>query len=273
MSMKRRRTGSSNFAGLIILVLFIAALVLVSRCQRSSGGPDELLKELEAAKRPGCVFDFANVMKPADIEAVETLLRAFEQETGAEIKVVTVPSLRGGDIEDFANKLFERWGIGKKGVDNGVLLLAAIEDRRVRIEVGYGFETVLTDGRSGRILDESVLPAFRAGDYSAGLRAGAEAIVRQLGGKSEDNAEAATPVKETTSQSTPPWLEFFFTIIVFIAAIIVLIRFPLVGLLLSGGSRGGSGGGWSGGGFSGGGFGGGGFGGGLSGGGGASRGW
>jgi uncharacterized protein len=260
-----RRMGRVNYGGLIVLLIFVAAFVLMVRGQRSEGGPDALLKELEAAKRPGCVFDFAGVMRSSDVEAVELILRQFEAQTGGEIKLVTVKSLRGGDIEDFANKLFARWGIGKKGQDNGVLLLAAIEDKRVRIEVGYGFEAILTDARAGRILDEQVLPYFRAGDYSGGLRAGAVAIVRQLSGEPE---VAVTPPPAGSSEQVSPLAGLLY-FMGFVALIILIARHPWLALFMMGGR---GGGGFQGGGF-GGGFGGGGFGGGMSGGGGASRGW
>lgn len=263
---------SAGWSGILILFLFIAVLALIGRCQHSPRGPDALLDELTRHRYPGFIFDYAGVINPQDAQAMEALLRQTEIATENEIKVVTLRSLEGGDINEFANKLFERWGIGKKGKDNGVLLLAAIEDRRVRIEVGYGLEPVLTDARAGRILDEQVLPLFRQGDYSTGLRRGVEAIVRMLSGNgevAEMPARPAAPPRETPL----PGLVQLLMLILFLA---FFIRHPFLALFLfsGGGHRGGfSGGGFGGGGFGGGGFGGGGFGGGLSGGGGASRGW
>jgi uncharacterized protein len=124
----------------------------------------------------GFVSDFAGVISPADRITLENRLQQLSKDTGAEVAVVTVLSLEGDTIEDYAVKLFEQWGIGQKNADNGVLFIISIEDRAVRIEVGYGLEPVITDGRAGRILDNDVLPAFREGDYSSGIVAGAASI-------------------------------------------------------------------------------------------------
>jgi uncharacterized protein len=124
----------------------------------------------------GFVSDFAGVMDPADKITLENRLVQLSWDTGAEVAVVTIVSLNGDTIEDYAVQLFEQWGIGKKDADNGVLFIVAIGDQAVRIEVGYGLEPIITDARAGRILDNDVLPAFRQGDYSAGIVAGAASI-------------------------------------------------------------------------------------------------
>jgi uncharacterized protein len=238
----------------------IAGIGLVVCLVLARADTDSLLASL----RPqGYVSDFAGVMSPADREATERLLTDLERSAGNQIAVVTVKSLDGGQIDDFATRLFERWGIGHKGRNDGILLLAAIEERKIRIEVGYGMEGHLPDAAAGRLIDQHVLPAFRLGDPSGGLRAGALALA--------DVAAQAAGVEWSarSSPAAPPppahigWGHVVFLILV----ILVLIRYPWLFLLLlqsSGSSRGG-------GGFGGGGFGG--FGGGLSGGGGASRGW
>ena len=105
--------------------------------------------------------------------------------------MVTLTSLEGGEISDFSNRLFERWGIGQSGEDNGALLLAAIEDRQVWIEVGYGLEAIIPDGRDGRILDEAVLPAFRQGQYGAGLTAGAATLALLIANSAGERAAVA----------------------------------------------------------------------------------
>lgn len=245
--------------------LFVAfAAVMLAGCGGFGEGPDALLDKLDREKTPGYVFDYARVITPADRAAIEQALRRAEARTTAEVKVVTLPSLQGGEINDFANRLFERWGIGKKDKDNGVLLLAAINDRKMRIEVGYGLEPILPDAAAGRLLDSVVLPAFRVENYSQGLRAGAEAIANAIISKEPYNA----PASPAQYEPPPPGvLHRVFNVFLFIVFLAILIRFPALGWILLGGS----GGGRSGGGF--GGFGGGGFGGGLSGGGGASRGW
>jgi uncharacterized protein len=124
----------------------------------------------------GYVSDFANIVDPFDRDILESRLQVLADENGAEVAVVTIVSLDGDTIEDYAVRLFENWGIGQAGADNGVLFITALAERMVRIEVGYGLEPVITDGRAGRILDNEVLPYFRDGDYSAGILAGAAAI-------------------------------------------------------------------------------------------------
>jgi uncharacterized protein len=230
---------------------------------------DALLDRLSPS---GYVNDFAGVMSP-EVGTVEALLTELNQKTGAEVAVVTVDSLEGGDINDFATRLFERWGIGSADQDDGVLIVAAIGDRRVWIEVGYGLEGLIPDGRAGRILDESVIPYVAQDDYASGLTAGAVSvagIIAQNAGV-ELTGVPAVQTLPPTQQRNP--LGGIVTLIFILLLIPILWRHPwLLLLLMSGGRGGGFGGG--GGGFgrgSGGGFGG--FGGGMSGGGGAGRSW
>jgi uncharacterized protein len=128
----------------------------------------------------GYVSDFAGLLKPSSHASLEADLAGLEKDTQAEVAVVTIVSLDGDSIEDYAVRLFEAWGIGKKGQDNGVLFIMSLTDRKVRIEVGYGLEGILTDGRCGRILDGEVLPAFKEGDYETGLLNGAAAIEKYI---------------------------------------------------------------------------------------------
>ena len=217
----------------------------------------------------GRVSDFAGQFSPAELATLENFLQELERKTTAEIAVVTVKNLDGGDIEDYATRLFEQWGVGKKGKDNGALLIAAIEDRKVRIEVGYGLEGAIPDARAGRILDESVIPFFKNGQYGAGLTEGARALallVAQEAGIGLTNSlpEAPAAAQSSASSNDIPVIIFFVIIVIFI---IISSRRN---------RRFGGGGGWiggPGGRSSGGSSGFGGFGGGRSGGGGASRGW
>ena len=127
---------------------------------------DALLKRLE---RRGPVTDLANLLPPADRAAMETQLDQFQKKTGAAVVVVTLPSLEGGQIDDFANKLFQKWTIGQKDQNNGVLLIVAMKERKARIEVGYGLEPILPDALAGRVLDEQLFPAFKQQRYAEGL--------------------------------------------------------------------------------------------------------
>lgn len=243
----------------------IASLILLAGVLPVRADSDRLLNSLKPA---GYVSDFANVMNPADCAATEKLLTELEQKSGAQVSVVTLKSLEGGQIDDFASRLFVRWGIGQKSKNNGLLLIAAIEDRKVRIETGYGFEGVLTDAAAGRLIDQIIRPAFRAGDYSGGLRKGAEALASvaasasgvELTGIQNQNISSSSRQQDRNGGG-------LIQLIFFIVILIAVIRHPWLLLLFMGGG----GGGRSSGGFGGGGFGG--FGGGMSGGGGASRGW
>lgn len=128
------------------------------------------------------VNDFAHVLTQSQLDDLNHLLADYQQTTGNEIAVALVKSLNGGDITDFSVKAFEEWKIGKKGADNGILILAAIEERKITIEVGYGLETYLTDAQAGDIIRNVVAPSFKNNDYYGGLKQGIEAIEQHLAG-------------------------------------------------------------------------------------------
>jgi uncharacterized protein len=144
----------------------------------------------------GRVVDEAGMI-PAEVrQRIEQKLAAFEQRTGIQVAVLTIESLGGDPIEDFSIRVAEAWKLGQKGKDNGVIFLVAEQDRRMRIEVGYGLEPVLTDVESGRILDNIVRPAFRNGDFAGGIEQGVDAILAGLGGE-EVPAEPAAGTQES----------------------------------------------------------------------------
>ena len=131
-------------------------------------------------KFTGLVTDAANVI-PSDAEAALTSkLQGFQQKTGRQLVVATVPSLGGGEIQDYGYKLLRTWGVGLKGADNGAILLVAPADRKVGIEVGYGLEGVLTDAYSSVVINSRILPAFKAGDMPGGIAAGTDALIDVL---------------------------------------------------------------------------------------------
>ena len=226
----------------------------------SAFGAIESDRLLASLKPSGFVNDYAKIFTPEQQNGLEQRLAGVASGGGPEVVVVTLPSLEGGEMDDFANKLFERWGIGKKGKDNGVLLIAAIQDRAMRIEVGYGLEGELTDAGAGRIRDAVILPQFKEGHYAEGLVEGAQAIVNVVAPDSAQATARGLP-EEKKERETPLWMKALF----FLFILYMLIRHPrLLLLLLLSSGRGGRGGG--GGGF-------GGFGGGRSGGGGAGGRW
>lgn len=128
----------------------------------------------------GYVSDFAGLLSDSGKAQLEADLSQLAKDNSAEVAVVTVASLDDNTIEEYAVNLFAEWGIGTKEEDNGVLFLIAVEEHKVRIEVGYGLEAILTDGRCGRILDNDVLPSFRNGDYETGILQGAASIEKYI---------------------------------------------------------------------------------------------
>jgi uncharacterized protein len=140
----------------------------------------------------GRVVDQANIIPDATERELSAKLEAHERATGHQLVVATIASLDGRDIAEYGVELGRAWGIGQKEKDTGAILLVAPNDREVRIEVGYGLEGILTDARSRGIIENSILPSFRAGQMDAGVVAGVEAILGALRGD-PDAAPTAIP--------------------------------------------------------------------------------
>jgi uncharacterized protein len=244
---------------------------------------------LDFPKLTGRVTDAANVI-PDDEEARLTQkLEALEQKTGRQMVIATVPSLQDNDINDYANQLYRAWQIGDKQRNDGVLLLIAPNERKVRIEVGYGLEGTITDGISFLVINQQILPRFKAGDMPGGIEAGADALIQQLGLPADQAQQVAANANAQRAQAQRRGGGFPIGALLPLAFIFLFVILPMMrrrggrsgfgsGLgsvvLWDALNSGGRGGGWGGGGDWGGG-GGGGFsgGGGSSGGGGASGGW
>jgi uncharacterized protein len=128
----------------------------------------------------GRVVDEAHLLQPAARDAIVAKLEKLQADTGDQLVVVTVPDLQGYEIEDYGYRLGRAWGIGQKENDSGVLLIIAPTERKVRIEVGYGLEPILTDALSAQIIQAQILPAFRTGSFQQGITAGVDAIDTQL---------------------------------------------------------------------------------------------
>lgn len=146
----------------------------------------------------GLYHDGPGVIAPAERQQIEAVMSDLQHATGAQLAVVVVPSLEGLTVEEYANQLFNRWGVGHKGKDDGVLILVALQDRRMRIEVGYGLEAQLPDGLCGDIIRQQMTPAFKAEHYGAGILAAAQRISAILRGDASarevpdpDNKESA----------------------------------------------------------------------------------
>ncbi len=137
-------------------------------------------KALEIPEPQGFVSDYAGVLSQDQRNSLETKLKSYEEQSTNEISVVTIKSLEGGDIDDLAVRVFEKWKIGKENKDNGILLIAAVDDRKMRIEIGYGLEPFVTDGDAGEIIRDKIAPKFKAGDYYGGIEDGVDGIIGQI---------------------------------------------------------------------------------------------
>jgi uncharacterized protein len=225
-------------------------------------------------KPQGAVNDFARVIPPKQAAQIEALAREVLAKTGTAIVTVTVGTIGDNDPADYANRLYQAWGIGRKGEDKGVLIFLAVQERRVRIETGYGVEGILPDGLAGEILDRYALPRFKQGDYGLGLAetaAAVSAVVAKAAGATLTGISQPEPRPVRTERK----LGISQLLLLLAAAFFLLgtrrgrAMLPWILLLMMSGSDRRGGGGF--GGFGGGGFGG--FGGGSSGGGGAGRGF
>ncbi|WP_434580112.1 TPM domain-containing protein [Pseudomonas sp. Z1-6] len=219
----------------------------------------------------GRVVDSAQMLEPSVRTQLDAQLKAHEQASGEQLVVVTLPDLQGASIEDFGYQLGRHWGIGQQDKNNGALLIVARDDRKLRIEVGYGLEDRLTDAQSSVIINQVITPAFKTGNFNKGISDGVAAMLVVLGGSPLDEP---APVYSADGQDEGDFIERHPGLFIFLAMLFILTIFvcQVLGILPSGGGSGGgsrsSGGGFGGaggGGFSGGG--------GSFGGGGSSGGW
>jgi uncharacterized protein len=247
-----QRMGLYSIAILLILAAAISAQAL------------EVLPEPK-----GRVSDYTSTLSSSQIETLDRTLAEFENQTTNQIAVVLIPTLAGDSLEDYSIRLAEKWQIGQKGRDNGVILLIVTQDRKIRIEVGYGLEGVLPDSLAGDIIRQVIAPRFREGRFFEGVEAGVSAIMAATKGE----YRATGPSKRGSSDRSS--ISFFWLLFIFFVFLSVLTNsFRRRGYYSRGGGWFIGGPFWWGGGGSGGGFGGG-FsgGGGGFGGGGASGGW
>ncbi len=151
-------------------------------------------------KPVGFVNDFAGVLTPEQRQQIEVGLKEYTQKTSNELTVVTITNLGGDTIENYIEKLFKEWGIGKKGKDNGLLFLVSKDDRKIRLEVGYGLESVVTDAGTDKIIRTLVVPAFKNGDYFKGISDGTSAIMK-LSMKENFSGDSASTTTVTTEEN------------------------------------------------------------------------
>lgn len=155
----------------IPIFVFISTLTVAS-----------LVSALDVPSLTGRIVDLAQALPVSTAESLSERLAAHETATSNQVAVLIVPSLEGDSLEEFSHRVATTWKLGQKGTDNGVLLVVAIQERKIRIEVGYGLEGALTDARSARIIRNDIVPRFRAGDLPGGVAAGIDAIIRSIEG-------------------------------------------------------------------------------------------
>lgn len=228
-----------------------------------------IFADVDFPKPTGFVNDFANVLMGSEEDTLTGIIERLEGDTTSELAVVTVRTVKPLTIEEYSVRLFSKWGIGKKDKNNGVLLLVAVEDREVKIEVGYGLEGILPDGKCGEIIRKYIIPEFKNGRYGNGIIAGASEIAGIISGKRVGVAQTSAPLSETVEKikdTIRSFMVLFFIIIFVLVSILQMFLPRRRRYWHSGGGYSGSYGGFGGGGF-------GGFGGGSSGGGGAVGRW
>jgi uncharacterized protein len=184
----------------------------------------------------GRVVDDAHMLSPQIQADLTQRLAALQAKTSRQLIVVTLPTLQGDDIADYGYQLGRAWGIGQKSINNGVLFIVAPNDRKVRIEVGYGLEGTLTDALTNLILQRSVLPHFRTGDMPGGVVAGTEALIDQMSldpSVAEQKAAQAASQQRVSVSRRPNPLGIF--------VVILVIGFVLRSVLSGGGGPGGGG--------------------------------
>lgn len=197
----------------------------------------------------GFVNDFAGMLSDKQEEALEATLAQYEEQTSNEIAVVTVKSLGGQSVEDYTMALAEKWQVGKADKDNGVIILVAQEEKKIRIEVGYGLEPVLTDLAAKQIIDNEMTPRFKQDDFAGGIEQAVKAVTGVIAG-------TYMPSQSEESGGWPVWLIILVVVIGILILIAILAAAGVTsdgGGAWSSGSGGGSSGGFGGGGFGGGG--------------------
>ena len=233
-------------------IIFVAALFAITAAMAEPNFP---------VLTTSPVVDAANVLGETQTVIIGNKLKNYEDASGHQIAVATVPTLEGYDIRDYGNLLFRKWQLGDKKRNDGVLVLVAPNEHKVSIETGYGVEGDLTDAMTSIIIQNAMVPRFKAGDYVGGVNAGIEDIEKVIGGQGD---QVVARVQNQSALTINDILPF---IIVFIVIVVILSNASRGGRIMiipgggfGGGGYSGGGGGWSGGGGS-------------SGGGGASGGW
>ena len=198
-------TANRSTLALAASALLALALILLPSLARAQTFP----------QLTGPVVDQANII-PADVETrLAEKLTALKAQSQRELVVVTLPDLQGYEISDYGYQLGRHWQLGTKDKNEGAMLIIAPKERKVRIEVGYGLEPVLTDGLSSLIINQQIVPRFKAGDMPGGIEAGTDAIIKQLTLPADQAAQIAAKAQKQDKQEGMPigvvnWLNIFY---------------------------------------------------------------
>jgi uncharacterized protein len=185
-----RATAARTTAGWLVTVLgvFVAAAFLAAPVSAQTAQQLAAVPELRAP-----VTDLTGTLAPDQVAALDAKLRAFAQAKGSQVAVLIVPSTQPEEIEQYSIRVVDAWKLGRGKVDDGVLLLVALQDRRVRIEVGYGLEGALPDATANRIIQLDIAPSFKRGDYYGGINTGVDRIMRVIEGEPLPEPELSPP--------------------------------------------------------------------------------
>jgi uncharacterized protein len=184
------------------------------------------------------VTDTTGTLSPGDIASIEAQLKAFEQKKGSQMVVLLVPTTQPEAIEQYSLRVAEAWKIGRKGVNDGVILLVAKNDRKLRIEVGYGLEGAIPDAIAKRIIAEVITPRFRSGDFAGGIKAGVEKLTAVAGGEALPPPPAKKSVGSSRGSSGFDFLPFAIFAVVVAGVVLRSLAGRFVGASLTGGVSG-----------------------------------
>jgi uncharacterized protein len=197
----------------VVLICLLAELGFI--CNASA--------ELSFPALTGRVVDQAQILDAAARSRINGKLEQLESKTNNQLVVLTLRSLQGYDIADYGYRLGRSWGIGQKGKNNGAILLVALNERRVRIEVGYGLEGTITDAVSRLIIENAILPRFRTGDFAGGIERGVDDLVLLLSGNAEDFKRRAAE-QQARPSGTSGATSFTFVVLLFVIWFVIFVR-------------------------------------------------
>jgi uncharacterized protein len=228
--------GGSQVSGVARALLLLAALILFA---------------LPAAAQPkfpaltGRIVDEAGLLKSADLAAIATDLKTLEGKSSDQLVIYTTRSLQGYPIEDFGYQLGRTWGVGQRGVNNGVLLIVAPNERKVRIEVGRGLEPYLTDAMTKLIIENAILPAFRRGDFAGGIRAGVHDIIGVMTGDADAVKQRLAAGAKRSNSASDNFAFYLLVFFIFAAVFMVWMQQRQMAHPLKAGQRRRTSSGWS----------------------------